>query len=118
MVDSLGGQQEFQVTISYRPGSRNGNTDGLSRQAWEGVSRPDVNEDVHPPECRRERCRGPARQAAIAALNIVYACSWASEVSPTLGCSIEISRDIIFIVFCVGGSKDFAVLYWPYSTAW
>ena len=24
-----------EVTISYRPGSRNGNADGLSRQAWE-----------------------------------------------------------------------------------
>ena len=54
--------QEFQVAISYRPGSRNGNADGLSRQAWEGVSRPDVNEDVHPPECGGDVGVQPDRQ--------------------------------------------------------
>ena len=40
-------------------------------------------------------------------------CNWASEVSPTLGCSIEISRDIYVSVClvcqinCVGG------MTWP-----
>ena len=27
--------QEFAFEVRYRPGTRNGNADGLSRQAWE-----------------------------------------------------------------------------------
>ena len=28
-----------------------------------------------------------------------YTCNWASEASPTLGCSIEISRDILLYIY-------------------
>ena len=31
--------------------------------------------------------------------DIVYISNWASEASPTLGCSIEISRDIYMYVY-------------------
>ena len=42
------------------------------------------------------------------AVNAISICNWASEASPTLGCSIEISRDIYMSVClscpkCVGG---------------
>ena len=46
--------------------------------------------------------------ACIIIANTVYICvyicvyNWASEANPTLGCSIEISRDIyIYICMCV-----------------
>ena len=35
--------QEFNFAIRYRPGKKNGNADGLSRQAWKEVS---VEEDI------------------------------------------------------------------------
>ena len=31
--------------------------------------------------------------------------NWASEASPTLGCSIEISRDIYIYIYVVGMSR-------------
>ena len=36
-----------------------------------------------------------------------YGCdsNWASEASPTLGCSIEISRDIYIYIYVVGMSR-------------
>ena len=38
--------------------------------------------------------------------------NWASEASPTLGCSIEISRDIyIFIPYCLSNSGGLSVIY-------
>ena len=40
-----------------------------------------------------------------------HICSWASEASPTLGCSIEISRDIYIntMAECHSGRKCIAV---------
>ena len=37
-------------------------------------------------------------------LNALFFTYWASEASPTLGCSIEISRDI-YIFMCLSWSK-------------
>ena len=39
--------QEFPISIKYRPGTKNGNADGLSRQAWRTEIEDDVDEDVH-----------------------------------------------------------------------
>ena len=33
-------------------------------------------------------------------MEVLHRCNWASEASPTLGCSIEISRDI-YIYVCI-----------------
>ena len=37
--------------------------------------------------------------------NFIHFLHWASEASPTLGCSIEISHDIIYICIYVGMSR-------------
>ena len=40
---------------------------------------------------------------AVIQTSVIGSCNWASEASPTLGCSIEISRDILvdlFVLVC------------------
>ena len=32
-------------------------------------------------------------------MEVLHRCNWASEASPTLGCSIEISRDIYICMY-------------------
>ena len=32
-------------------------------------------------------------------MEVLYRCNWGSEASPTLGCSIEISRDIYICMY-------------------
>ena len=42
-----------------------------------------------------------------------YVGNWASEASPTLGCSIEISRDICMYIMCVcRGPKSVGGITW------
>ena len=45
---------------------------------------------------------------------MLYCANWASEASPTLGCSIEISRDIyMYICACVcRGPKSVGGITW------
>ena len=52
-------------------------------------------------ECARSPCNG----------NHFSSTNWASEASPTLGCSIEISRDI-YLCVC-RGPKCARIITWP-----
>ena len=40
------------------------------------------------------------------------ACNWASEASPTLGCSIEISHDIYVGMYVCRGPKSVGGITW------
>ena len=37
-------------------------------------------------------------------------CNWASEASPTLGCSIEISRDIYIYIYMLSVCRSMSVV--------
>ena len=39
-------------------------------------------------------------------LSFIYFVNWASEASPTLGCSIEISHDIYYVYVTGHGKRD------------
>ena len=49
-------------------------------------------------------------------LSEIVGSSWASEASPTLGCSIEISRDIYMYVCVCRGPKSVGRKTWPKRT--